>query len=248
MSSTLLVCRISDAKTELERYPDLLDRREHEQLAGMRWPAARRRHLVARALLRLELAERLGCGPDRVLFDFGDQGKPAVRGDGRWRFNLSHSHDRVVLALRPAADIGVDIEYHGRRSRITDLAAHYFAELERAQLEALPPALRRRRFFQLWTLKEAYAKARGESLWATLAGTALDVDGPDGPRLHLAGAAASTHPISFWHFALDTEYSLALMELDAAPPRPPVAYRVIPGVLREPLPLVADLAGRYLPE
>ena len=44
------------------------------------------------------------------------------------------------------------------------LADHYFAPAEIAALRALPPPAQSTRFFEYWTLKESYLKARGVGL------------------------------------------------------------------------------------
>jgi phosphopantetheinyl transferase len=45
-----------------------------------------------------------------------------------------------------------------------DIADHYFSAVESAALTALEPSWRHLRFFEYWTLKESYIKARGMGL------------------------------------------------------------------------------------
>ena len=79
-------------------------------------------------------------------------------------FNLSHSHGRAVLALSRTPQIGVDIEFAGRERRISEIAHRYFADAEAQDLLALSGPAQQRRFYELWSLKEAYIKARGLGL------------------------------------------------------------------------------------
>ena len=67
----------------------------------------------------------------------------------------------------------MDVECIDRVVDIAGIAARFFSAGETAQLLALDGAARRSRFFELWTLKEALAKARGT-------GMALDAADPDG--------------------------------------------------------------------
>ncbi len=236
----VLVCRLDEAVARGQDYRGLLDQQETTRLQGLRSDAARGRYLVTRALVRHGLAQHLDCRPEALEFTAGPQGKPEVVGGGCY-FNVSHSHDRVVLALSGSAPVGVDVEFHGRRNRLDDLARHYFAAGEQAHLEALPVLERRRQFFVLWTLKEAYAKACGCSLWDILADTALELPGDAPPRLFVKAKVA---PVSWWHLPLAADYSLGLVSFDlslagAALP----VYELVPGGRPRPLTLTADICG-----
>jgi 4'-phosphopantetheinyl transferase len=242
MRPTLLVCRLDDPAVRPDDCRDLLTAGERERVDGLRQPAARNRALVARALLRLELGQRLGCRPEMIEFNFGPQGKPALAGGDAWHFNLSHSHDRVALALAPGAPVGVDIESRARRTRIDDLARHWYGATEHAHLAALDGAMRRHRFFQLWTIKEAITKALGRGLWTTLSGIRIGGLDSGRPELHLSGQADCSAPIAWWHFDAGDGYSLALAHL-AGNGTPPEAFYVRPGETPAPMSLTADLAG-----
>ena len=87
---------------------------------------------------------------------YGKHGKPEIEGI---YFNLSHSHDMVVLAVsnRP---IGCDIEKVGK---IRDgIAKHYFTDNEVRYLEQYDGDKKREEFYHLWTMKESYMKMTGE--------------------------------------------------------------------------------------
>jgi 4'-phosphopantetheinyl transferase len=55
-----------------------------------------------------------------------------------------------------------DIEYE-------QLAKHYFSSAENSILQALPPTAKQQAFYNRWTRKEAYIKARGIGLSFPLA-------------------------------------------------------------------------------
>jgi 4'-phosphopantetheinyl transferase len=94
------------------------------------------------------------------------------------RFNLSHTAGLVACAVALDRDVGVDVEHLWPPTFDIGLARHHFAPAEVAGLEALPPEARRARFFALWTLKEAYIKARGLGLALPLERFAFDFEGP----------------------------------------------------------------------
>jgi 4'-phosphopantetheinyl transferase len=91
--------------------------------------------------------------------------------------SLSHSGGfAAVAASRVALRVGVDLECE-REREVERLARFAFPERECAQLEALPADMRVGRFYFLWTLKEAFAKALALPLMASLARCTFTMDG-----------------------------------------------------------------------
>ncbi|MCA1586150.1 MAG: 4'-phosphopantetheinyl transferase superfamily protein [Acidobacteria bacterium] len=81
----------------------------------------------------------------------------------RLRFNLSHTHGLVACVAAVGCDVGVDVEWMDR-ALTNDIAERFFSPHEAAELRRLPDAEQSRVFFDYWTLKEAYIKARGLGL------------------------------------------------------------------------------------
>ena len=244
MPPTVLICRLTDPAIRSERYRAVLSADERAHADGLRRPEVRARYVIARALVRLELARRLDCAPQAIGFSVHGAGKPCTERDCGWHFNLSHSRDCVVLALTRAGAVGVDVESRARAARIDALARHHYAPAEQRELADLPEPERRYRFFRLWTLKEACTKALGRDLWSTLSGIRLE--SADDPHLVLEGGAACPDTAAFWHFPLDDSYHLALVCLTAAdePMVPaPRLMQLVPGETPQPLALEPDLAG-----
>lgn len=119
----------------------------------------RGRWVAARALLRRTLAPWVGADPADLAFAHGTAGKPALP-DGP-EFSLAHSHDHALVAVCRDAAVGADLERVRDRPVAPPSVERWFAAEERAELERLAGADRVNRFFELWTLKEAYWKARG---------------------------------------------------------------------------------------
>ncbi len=138
---------------------------ERERQARYRFARDQHRDLVARALVRTTLSRYAGRDPGAWCFTRGEHGKPELIDPPiPLRFNLSHSRDLVVFAVSLEHDVGVDIETIERRNDVLAIARHYFSSREVEDLFALPEARQRDRFFDYWTLKEAYIKARGEGI------------------------------------------------------------------------------------
>lgn len=143
---------------------------------------ARHRHqfLVARALVRTTLSRYGDLPPAAWQFVNNAYGRPDIDPThelGDLRFNLSHTDGLVAVAVG-RGEIGVDVEDTWRRSHTDQIAEHFFAPGEVAGLRGLPQARQHGRFFELWTLKEAYIKARGMGLAISLHHFAYDLDGP----------------------------------------------------------------------
>ena len=152
------------------RWRRLLSPEEEEADRRFRVEPARRQHLAGRALVRTTLSRYADVEPHRWRFRTGPQGKPQIAGPAAappLRFNLSHTRGLVACVVTLGLDAGVDVERPARRlSDPLALARHGFAPAERRALEAVDGAARRELFCRLWTLKEAYVKARGAGFLA----------------------------------------------------------------------------------
>ena len=149
------------------------ERARHDRFLFAR---SRRQFAVARALVRQVLARYTGISAHELRFVANQYGRPELEpGHAGLRFNLSHADGLAALAIACEAELGVDVEDAGRRSRPEDVAEHFFAAAEVAALMALPADQRPRRFFDYWTLKEAYIKARGMGLAIPLGAFAYDL-------------------------------------------------------------------------
>ena len=76
-------------------------------------------------------------------------------------FNVSHSGDHGQVAFAPNGRLGVDVEERHRRHDPGGPIKDVFTPREQAALAAARADGKLRRFFKLWTLKEAAIKALG---------------------------------------------------------------------------------------
>jgi 4'-phosphopantetheinyl transferase len=107
------------------------------------------------------LARHLDRDRESISFAYGPYGKPRlVDGDGL-EVSWSRSGDVGVLAFVYGCEVGVDVERVEPLRALGPIADQLFAADEAAELRSLPEEGRIRRFFELWTQKEAYAKALG---------------------------------------------------------------------------------------
>ncbi|MCL1138584.1 eicosapentaenoate biosynthesis 4'-phosphopantetheinyl transferase PfaE [Shewanella pneumatophori] len=150
---------------------------------------------MVRGYLRALLSQHSEIRPNEWRFEYGDKGKPRLS-DAQFaqtgvHFNVSHSGDWLLVGICTAdnkgasqaskeetdsasIEFGVDIERCRNSTNIHSILSHYFSESEKRALLALPEALQRDRFFDLWALKESYIKAKGLGLALSLKSFAFD--------------------------------------------------------------------------
>ncbi|HEY8201142.1 MAG TPA: 4'-phosphopantetheinyl transferase superfamily protein [Actinomycetota bacterium] len=168
----------------------LLDPDERERWTALRQPADRDRFLVGCGLVRLVLAGHLGQPPGRIGISRScrDCGKP--HGKPRLtppaprplEFSVSHSGDRIVVALAEGTPLGVDVEQVREGFDVDELAPEALTAEEAETLRALRGQERTLGFLAYWTRKESVVKATGRGLAIPL--KAFGVSGPhEPPRL-----------------------------------------------------------------
>jgi 4'-phosphopantetheinyl transferase len=77
---------------------------------------------------------------------------------------VSHSHGFALYAVNIGQEIGVDLERISRKVEASQIAQRFFSPHEVRVLQTLPEQLQREAFFNGWTRKEAFIKARGDGL------------------------------------------------------------------------------------
>jgi phosphopantetheinyl transferase len=153
----------------LAQYQSLLNPEEAAQAARFVFDKHRHRYLLTRALVRTTLSRyHPELAPHAWRFETNAYGCPHLAQPplelADLRFNLSHTDDMVVLALRRQGAVGIDIE-SAQRSANLEIADHFFTAQEAQHLRHLPsPSAQRGHFMALWTLKESYIKARTRGL------------------------------------------------------------------------------------
>ncbi|MGN6652347.1 4'-phosphopantetheinyl transferase family protein, partial [Trinickia sp.] len=177
-----IVAQVPDADLTAQ-LDAVLTEDERKKHAKLFIEKVRRRYLVTRSLVRYVLSRYVPIRPADWRFEATAFGRPTIAnthsGVSGLSFNLSHSDRLVTLAVTRDCEIGIDVEDLGRRAPL-DIAERYFSPDEARQLRSLPEAAQPQRFFDFWTLKESYIKARGKGLSLPLDQFGFDLRG-DGP-------------------------------------------------------------------
>ena len=193
-----------EAWSQHEAYLALLAPEEHERMARLVFERDRRRFLLTRALVRTMLSRYAGVPPAAWAFIANVHGRPEIldrpRGVPDLRFNLSHTEGLIACAMTIGREVGVDVE-HVQRRLTQDVAGRFFAPSEVNNLKALPDDEQARAFFDYWTLKEAYIKARGFGLALPLGDFAFTLAPPAPPQI--AFEPALKDDPATWQFVQD---------------------------------------------
>jgi 4'-phosphopantetheinyl transferase len=159
--------------------------------------------VAGHALLRRALSEVAAVDPRRWRFTAPVPGRPEIEAPAAHRglrFSLSHTAGLVACAVARERDVGVDVERVAARTGSAALAERCFSPYERSRMAGLPPAGAQALFFGLWTLKEAYAKARGLGLRLPLDAASFEL-APGAPPVVSFPQGHGEDPGS-WRFAL----------------------------------------------
>jgi len=152
--------------TLLAAYEALLTPEESARRQRYYFEKNRHEYLITRALVRTVLSRYAKVSPAAWTFSANSYGCPAIaspEGTGL-RFNLSNTRGLVCCLVSRDRDLGVDVEDIDREGESVAIADRFFSPSEVVELRAQPEPRRRARFFDYWTLKEAYIKARGMGL------------------------------------------------------------------------------------
>lgn len=158
--------------TLFQAYHAMMNAEEQARGRRYRFERHRRQFALTRALVRTTLSRYSDMAPHEWAFVQNQYGRPAIEASQNYlglKFNLAHTNGLVVCAvIRGASDddrmVGVDVENTQRRGATVEIAKRYFSDREVADLGKAPEKKQRLRFFEYWTLKEAYIKARGMGL------------------------------------------------------------------------------------
>ncbi len=127
--------------------------------------------MAAGLLLQDTLTEKLGILPSELVLEKNGYGKPSVKGHPDFHFNLSHAGEYIALGFGNVP-IGVDIERI--REQNGKVAKRVFTEKEYHYVMDGDADMQDSRFFELWTMKEAYLKLTGQGISVPLNSFEID--------------------------------------------------------------------------
>jgi len=157
----------------------ILSPAERSRYESIRPTHVRYEFLLGRALLRSTLSRYTPVAPAAWVFRETARGRlelDAPRDAPALRFNIAHAEGLVACLVTHRAACGVDVEHPRRRLDIGRFAGRFYAPHEAAAVRRAAPADRAALFYSIWTLKEAYLKARGLGISVPLASLSFAIE------------------------------------------------------------------------
>lgn len=185
--------------SHIQRLQETLTSDELSRAERFYFPEDRRHFIVARGLLRTVLGRYLETEPSKLRFCYGKHGKPSLvsaYNSAKLDFNLSHSSGLALYAFTNGRKIGIDLECIRVDLEYEQIAVQFFSPQENDLLRNLPHHMKSEAFFNCWTRKESYIKARGEGL--SLALNQFDVSLVPGEPARLLNYRGDPQEASRW--------------------------------------------------
>ncbi|MDD5267015.1 MAG: 4'-phosphopantetheinyl transferase superfamily protein [Methylococcales bacterium] len=123
-----------------------------------------KRYVESHGRLRNLLAKTLNQSPEKIRIRKAEHGKPYLADHPELAFNLSHTEDRLMIAVGWNCRLGVDIEIGKQRINLSGLVDKCFAEEEALYWNQQPEVQKNQAFYRFWTRKEAFVKATGHGI------------------------------------------------------------------------------------
>ena len=137
---------------------------EKKRADRFHFPIHRAYFIAGRGILRQLLGQYLNVLPQDLQFEYGPQGKPFLTHFPNFKFNISHSKHHILLAFSKKNTIGIDVEVINSKIEFDIIAPRFFSKNEATTLLALPISEQPAVFYNCWTRKEAFIKAKGAGL------------------------------------------------------------------------------------
>ena len=152
---------------QIDKYRAALSGDELARCDKFKSTKRRREFIIGRGALRTLIGQCLKLDPPALDIVYSEHQKPGLSASSPGvplSFNLTHSHDLVLIALALERHIGIDIEYLRTDVDFRKLARRFFSEQEYRSLESCDDSRLTAAFFACWTRKEALLKAIGEGI------------------------------------------------------------------------------------
>ena len=156
--------KVSAEDAHYQAYWRVLDEAEQTHAGKIKNMLLHKRYVEVHGRLRNLLAQMLNQPPEKIRIKKTEYGKPYLADYPELAFNLSHTADRLMIAVGRNCQLGVDIEICKPRVNLSGLVNKCFAEEEAAHWTQLPETQKNQAFYRFWTRKEAFVKATGHGI------------------------------------------------------------------------------------
>ena len=181
-AASVWIVELPADERDMESAWTLLSTDEQSRAERFRLAADRTSYVFGHAALRLLLETHLERSLDRAPFAVREQGKPCLIGSAVG-FSFARSLTRAAVAIIDDGEIGVDLEAIATDDSDVAIAQTTYSDDERNWIaQSHDRDERRRRFYRLWVIREAFAKATGQGLGRESPEAVIEIVG-DSPAL-----------------------------------------------------------------
>lgn len=178
-----------------------LDQAEKDRYHRFLFEKDRHHFLAAHVLVRMALSHYVDLPLDHWRFTSNEFGRPEIVGTTDTlplRFNLSHTRGLVVCVVTHDMDCGIDAEHIRPLPSYLAIARRMFTEREYDYMTGVAQDQQYETFFKIWTLKEAYIKARGMGLSLDMATFEFSIVSDN--TIELSASDHLPHAQDLWQF------------------------------------------------
>lgn len=134
--------------------------KKQEQIKRFHFDIDKKLSLYADLLIRIIACQTLSIKNSEIEFEKEEYGKPYIKGNPQFHYNISHTKNAIAIAISDYP-IGVDIEKIKKAE--LDIANRFFTANEQNYINKNKNKSDKR-FYEIWTEKEAYIKYIGKGL------------------------------------------------------------------------------------
>ncbi len=201
---------------DVQSLEQILSAEEQARARRFHFEQDRKHFVVAHGLLRHVLSYYLDLEPSQLRFCHSPHGKPCLvkmSHQEALSFNASDSGGLALYAVTRGRKVGIDVEQIRTDCPWEQIADLIFSSREKAMLRGLQTdQAKRRAFFECWTRKEAYIKARGEGLSLPLDQFEVSLATGEGAKLlEMSGDPLEASRWSLHGLCLGPGYAAALV-------------------------------------
>jgi 4'-phosphopantetheinyl transferase len=207
-------CCVELTDDQIGELLSLLSTEEKARAQRLKIAEKKNQFIITRGRLRQILGKYLNSDPRAFKFDYATHGKPYL--EERWQgheisFNVTHSHNYILIAMSLDHQLGIDIEKIRHDRDHTALARRFFSKREQAELTTLSEEVKIRAFYSCWARKEAFVKAVGDGITYGLDTFDVSVYPDVGkPSLNIHTSIADDKTWSIINIPMDEDYMAAL--------------------------------------
>lgn len=120
----------------------------------------KRRCLIEIVLLKLLIYKYCKIPIKNIIIKKTEYGKPYLENNPKFKFNISHSNEMIIMGINIQNEIGVDIEYLKNVN-----LENYKKILKENEIKELNKRENKlNSFYELWTIKESFFKEEGKGI------------------------------------------------------------------------------------